>query len=162
MIKPIFKDYGLEFIDLVPREETDMIVIHHTGDEVDDDLSAEQIHQIHLDRGWSGIGYHFVIRKNGEMEIGRPLDCIGSHAYGENAHTVGIHVCGNFEIAEPTSEQIESLAVLLNYLTDKFSLANTSRFIVGHLNLMATACPGTNLYKQLPVVLGKAEFYRNN
>ena len=53
--------------------------------------------------GWAGIGYHYVIRKNGQVEIGRPDWAIGSHAYGENSHTIGVHVCGNFEIAEPTA-----------------------------------------------------------
>ena len=69
----------LEFAGLTQRDVTDMIVIHHTG-ENDIDASAEQIHEWHLNQGWAGIGYHFVIRKNGDVEIGRPEWAVGSHA----------------------------------------------------------------------------------
>lgn len=156
-----FVDYGLQFTSLTPRETTDMIVIHHTGNDVDDDLSAVDIHAEHQSRGWAGIGYHFVIRKDGTVEVGRPLDCVGAHAYGFNDHTVGIHLSGNFEIGTPTKEQTESLAKLLADLTEMYSLENTSQYVVGHRDLMATACPGENLYDMLPEILGKAEFYKN-
>jgi len=156
-----FVDYGLQFTSLTPREVTDMIVIHHTGNDIDDDLSAVDIHASHQSKGWAGIGYHFVIRKDGTVEIGRPLDYVGAHAYGFNGHTIGIHLSGNFEIGEPTKEQIESLAKLLADLTEMYSLENTSQYIVGHRDLMATACPGENLYAMLPEILGKAEFYKN-
>jgi hypothetical protein len=46
------------------------------------DASAEQIHGWHLGNGWAGIGYHYVIRKDGTIERGRPEWAIGSHAYG--------------------------------------------------------------------------------
>jgi len=154
-------DYGLQFRNLMTRDTTDMIVIHHTGNPTDDDLSAEEIHASHLKQGWAGIGYHFVIRKDGTVEAGRPLDCIGAHAYGFNEHTVGIHLSGNFEIGTPTNEQIESLAKLLADLTEMYGLENTSQYVVGHRDLMATACPGENLYQMLPEILGKAEWYKN-
>lgn len=155
-------DYGLQFKSLVPREYTDMIVIHHTGNPGDDDLSAVDIHASHQAQGWSGIGYHFVIRKDGTVEVGRPIDYLGAHAYGENNHTIGIHVCGNFELVMPTDSQIESLAKLIADITEMYGLQNTSDCVVGHRDLMATACPGTNLYSLLPTALGKAEWYRVN
>ena len=65
MIAPNVKEYDLDFTTLYARDDTDMIVIHHTGNPCDDDLSAEQIHTSHLMQGWSGIGYHYVIRKVG-------------------------------------------------------------------------------------------------
>ncbi len=156
-----FVDYGLQFTSLTQRTVTDMIVIHHTGNDVDDDLSAVDIHASHQSKGWAGIGYHFVIRKDGTVEVGRPIDCIGAHAYGFNEHTVGIHLSGNFEIGTPTPEQIESLAKLLADLTEMYGLENTSQYVVGHRDLMATACPGENLYQMLPEILGKAEWYKN-
>ncbi len=161
MIPPKFIDYDLDFNSLSQRYTTDMIVIHHTGDEVDDDLSAEQIHDIHQAQGWAGIGYHYVIRKNGQIEIGRPDWAIGSHAYGENYHTIGVHVCGNFEIAEPTQAQIESLAYLIGWLCDEYGL-KPREDVVAHRDLMATACCGENLYNQLDTVLGKAIWYQQH
>jgi len=144
---------------LETRRLTDMVVIHHTGNPSDDDLSAAEIDASHKAQGWSCIGYHYVIRKDGTVEQGRPHWTIGAHAYGENKHTIGIHVCGNFEIGEPTSEQIESTAMLLANLCAEYGLSIDRDTIVGHRELMATACPGRNLFAQMDVIVGKANFY---
>ena len=66
------KDTELSFGELSKRMATDQIVIHHTGNPYDDDLSAEEIHASHRAQGWAGIGYHYVIRKSGAIEAGRP------------------------------------------------------------------------------------------
>lgn len=158
--KPNIIDYGLVFDPLADREFTDLIVIHHTGNPEDDDLSAEEIHESHQNKGWAGIGYHYVIRKDGTIEQGRPIETIGAHAYGENWHTIGIHVCGNFELAEPTDEQIESLAVLVAWIADKYCLEINSDTVLAHRDLMPTDCCGTNLYNKLDTVRGKAIWYQ--
>jgi N-acetyl-anhydromuramyl-L-alanine amidase AmpD len=155
------KNTGLE-IDhnrLETRRKTDMAVVHHTGNPWDDDLSAAEIDASHKAQGWTCIGYHYVIRKDGTVEQGRPHWTVGAHAYGENSHTIGIHVCGNFEIGEPTSEQIESLAMLLANLCTDYGLPIDRDHIVGHRELMSTACPGKNLYEMMDTIVGKAAFY---
>lgn len=162
MIPPKIKDYDLSFRSLSERYATDMIVVHHTGDPVDDDLSAADIHEIHLGNGWAGIGYHYVVRKNGTIEQGRPEWAIGSHAYGENSHTIGIHLCGNFEIATPTDAQIESASYLIGWLCEKYDLVPTEDTVKGHRDLMATACPGQNLYDILQTLRGKGIYYQQN
>jgi len=166
MYKPKMKNYKLDFRNLTDRDKTDQLVIHHTGDDTDDNLSAEDIHKIHLANGWAGIGYHYVIRKDGTIEIGRPVDCIGAHAEGENNHTIGIHLSGNFEIGEPTDAQIESTATLIAWLCQEYDIDINSNNVVGHKDLPApageTACPGKNLYSQLETIRGKAMWYQLN
>ena len=144
---------------LTTRRVTDQIVIHHTGNPMDDDLSAAEIDASHKAQGWTCIVYHYVVRKDGTVEQGRPHWMVGAHAYGHNSHTIGIHVCGNFEIGEPTDEQIESLAMLLANLCADYSLPIDRYTIVGHRELMPTACPGRNLYEMMDTVVGKANFY---
>lgn len=156
------KNYGLEFTSLTNRSKTDMFVIHHTGNHNDDDLSAKEIHQSHLNLGWAGIGYHYVIRKNGMIEEGRPHWTVGSHAYGENGHTIGIHFSGNFEIGKPTMEQIESGAILLAKLGLDYGIVLDKDHVVGHRELMATACPGKNLQSELQIIRGKGIWYQQN
>lgn len=156
------EDTCLEFGELSDRLSTDMIVIHHTGNPYDDDLSAEEIHASHRAQGWSGIGYHYVVRKDGTVEAGRPHWTVGAHAYKENYHTIGIHVCGNFEIAEPTDAQIESLAMLLANVCHDYGLPIDEDHVIGHRDLMPTACPGTNLYVLLPEIRGKGNWYAQN
>lgn len=162
MIAPNVKEYDLDFTTLYARDDTNMIVIHHTGNPYDDDLSAEQIHTSHLMQGWSGIGYHYVVRKDGTIEEGRPEWAVGAHAQGCNWNSVGIHVCGNFEFAEPTQAQIESTAYLVGYLCDKYCLIPTAETVKGHRDLMPTACPGQNLYDMLQTIRGKAIWYMQN
>ena len=67
-------DTGLDIDadELRARDTTDQIVVHHTGNPTDDDLSAAEIDASHKARGWTCIGYHYVIRKDGTVELGRP------------------------------------------------------------------------------------------
>lgn len=162
MIEPRIRETDLDFTSLTPLIRVSKIVVHHTGNEEDDDLSAEDIHRIHRAMGWAGIGYHYVIRKNGDIERGRPEDCIGSHAYGWNWETLGVHLCGNFELVEPTQRQIESAAYLIGWLCDKYDLVPDRHHVVGHRDLTPTACPGENLYKILQTIRGKAIWYEQN
>lgn len=150
----------LAFKNLEKRGTTEKIVIHHTGNPCDDNLSAAEIHESHLAQGWAGIGYHFVVRKDGSVERGRPVDCIGSHAYGFNHCSIGIHVCGNFEIAKPTQKQLDILPQLIADLCDLYDLIAYDTVVVGHCDLMPTACPGKNLYSKMQDIRGNSEWYR--
>ena len=121
------------------RNKTNRFIIHHTASQ---DVPASTIHQWHLNQGWSGIGYHFVIRQNGDIERGRAENLIGAHA-GEkgNPDSIGIVLTGNFETGKPTTAQIDSLLWLLkDYLFPKYGV----KPVIGHKDVMATACPGRN------------------
>lgn len=145
----------LNFASLSTRPVTDMIVLHHTGGN-DIDASAEQIHGWHVAQGWAGCGYHFVIRKDGTVEIGRPEWATGSHAYGENNHTLGIHLSGDFEQATPTAAQIQACAELVADLCRDYKIPLDRKHIVGHRDLMATDCPGKNLYARIRDIIAAA------
>ena len=131
------------------RSETTKIVIHHTGSATDDDTSAAEIDRMHKGNGWDCIGYHFVIRKNGAIEKGRPVWAVGAHAYQHNSYTIGIHLSGNFEIGTPTEAQLSSLKELCINLCAEYGIAPDREHIIGHRELMETACPGKNLYSKL-------------
>lgn len=141
------------------RNSTNRIIIHHTGG-ADIDAFAEQIHQWHLDAGYSGIGYHFVIRKNGVIERGRPQWAVGSHAYGANYDSIGIHLSGDFSYNAPTNEQIEACALLIANLCAEYHIPIDRKHIIGHREVIDTACPGNVLFNMLGVITGKANWYR--
>ena len=154
------------FSDLVPRLTTSRIVIHHTGG-ADIDAYAEQIHTWHLEKGYAGIGYHFVIRKNGNIERGRPLWTIGAHAYGANNDSIGIHLSGDFTYNAPSKEQIESCALLIANLAENYNIPIDRRHILGHrevdpAGLSGTSCPGNMLFNMLDVIVSKSVWYRYN
>ena len=124
---------------LATRKSTKRAIIHHSASA---DVPASTIHQWHLNQGWSGIGYHFVIRPNGDIERGRAENLIGAHA-GEkgNPDSIGIVLTGNFETGKPTTAQMDSLVWLLkDYLFPKYGV----KPVIGHKDVMATACPGRN------------------
>lgn len=159
--EPKIIDTGLEWDEdeLTERDDTDMIVIHHTGG-TDIDASAEQIDEWHKNQDWVGIGYHAVIRKNGTIERGRPEWAVGSHAYGENWHTLGIHLSGAMDTVQPTKAQIESCAHLVAYYCEKYNIPIDREHIVGHREVNDdTSCPGENLYAKMDEIVSKAAWY---
>lgn len=124
---------------LALRRSTKRVIVHHSASS---DVAAKTIHSWHLNQGWSGIGYHFVIRRNGNIERGRELSAIGSHSGPKgNGDSVGVCLTGNFEIDKPTAAQVNSLVWLITrYLEPRYG----SLQVVGHSDVMATACPGKN------------------
>lgn len=130
---------SLQFSGLKKRGVTKRAIIHHTAS---GDVSAKTIHGWHLNQGWAGIGYHFVIRANGAIERGRPEHTIGAHAGpAGNSDSIGIVLTGNFETGKPSVAQIDSLAWLLkDYLMPKYGKLQ----VQGHKDVMPTACPGKN------------------
>jgi N-acetylmuramoyl-L-alanine amidase len=153
------KETNLTFGSLQERPITDLIVLHHVGD-IDRDVSAAEIHKWHSGQGWAGIGYHYVIRKDGTIERGRPRSAIGAHVQGFNNRSIGINIVGNFEQTTPNPAQIESAAMLIAELSDIYCLTPMPATVVGHRDLMATACPGQNLYNILQDIRGKAIWYQ--
>lgn len=144
---------NLKFSSLMPRQLTKRAIIHHSAS---GDVSAETIHGWHKNQSWAGIGYHFVLRNNGTIERGRPEHTIGSHS-GPNGNidSIGIVLTGNFEINRPTNAQLNSLVWLLKeYLFPKYGQLK----VIGHKDVMATACPGRNFpWAELNKRLGEEE-----
>ncbi len=148
-IPDVVETYLQFALPLINRTQTDMLIIHHIGG-TNADVSAAQVHQWHLNNGWAGIGYHFVIRKDGTIERGRPLDTIGAHCYGYNKNSVGVNVVGDFGMAVPTDAQMKSVKILVAYLCRLYRLnPKTENTILGHRDLNSTECPGDNLYSLL-------------
>lgn len=65
------------------------------------DIGAKEIKGWHKAKGWKDIGYHYVIRLNGKVELGRPLEKMGSHVVGYNRDSVGVCYVGGVEDKKP-------------------------------------------------------------
>lgn len=137
------------------------IVVHHTATAAG---SAASIDRAHRDRGWDGLGYHFVIGNgtgaaDGQVEVGYRWreQAAGAHcrltaAYARqrgvsdpgyyNEHGIGIVLIGDFEKTRPTAAQMKSLAVLVAFLMDKCNIPESRVFVHGGLD--QTKCPGHN------------------
>ena len=67
-----------------------LIVVHCSATRADHALTTEELETIHRRRGFRGIGYHYYIRRDGTVANTRPLELIGAHAKGHNAHSIGL------------------------------------------------------------------------
>ena len=114
-----------------------LIVIHCSAVRPGQRSSAKDINDWHHDRGFqNGIGYHYVVRRDGSIEPGRPLEMIGAHVVGHNRHSIGICYEGGLnsfgkDADTRTPEQKVTLRKLLEELHRKFPKA----LIVGHRDL---------------------------
>ncbi|MBE6075019.1 MAG: N-acetylmuramoyl-L-alanine amidase [Selenomonas ruminantium] len=150
--EPMIYKRFFQFTEYEERPCTEFLVIHHTGfPNEDKDSTAAAIHEFHQkERKWAGIGYHYLIRKNGMIEQGRRPEAVGAHASHYNKKSVGICLAGNFEIGKPTEAQMNAVKELCRWLCRKYDLdARQKGVIVGHRDLNDTLCPGKHLYKRL-------------
>ncbi|MCK7615168.1 peptidoglycan recognition protein family protein [Roseibium sediminicola] len=100
-----------------------------------DDVSV--IDAWHKARGWSGVGYHFFIKKDGTVQTGRPINRIGAHVAGHNTGSIGICLHG-LEEDRFTKAQFESLRDLCGQINAAYGLQMRFR---GHKEVAAKACP---------------------
>lgn len=118
------------------------LVIHcsDTSDYIN--LSAKDIHKMHLGFGWDGIGYHKVILRSGEIQNGRPEFWIGAHVQGNNDFSLGVCLIGRNNF---TSEQFSSLQNILSDWKFKYPKAK----ILGHCDFENTnkTCPNFDVKK---------------
>jgi len=105
--------------------------------------NAETIHKWHNERGWDGIGYHYVILEDGTIENGRPDYWMGSHCRGHN-NTLGICLIGEDSFTE---EQYDSLHSLIDEKTEKYGFG-TDR-VHGHYKYSSKTCPNFDVQKYL-------------
>lgn len=128
------------------RTKTDYIVIHCSATGDNTDIGAVDIDKWHRKNGWACIGYHYVIRRDGDVEEGRHLDVIGAHVAGYNEHSVAICMVGGVDANDVskaknnfTEAQFTSLKSLLTILKLKYPNAK----IQGHRDFpgVKKACP---------------------
>lgn len=123
--------------------EVNEIIVHCTATPEGRDVSTDDIDKWHRQRGFSCIGYHYVILIDGTLQVGRPLDKVGAHCKGHNAHSIGIAYVGGIDIYGQyadtrTVEQRATMATLIDFLCKSFS---TIKIVSGHRDYAARACP---------------------
>lgn len=104
------------------RKTTDYIVVHCAATDLQD-IGAKEIDVWHRQRGFLCIGYHFVIRRDGRIEVGRKVSAVGAHVQGYNHNSIGICMVGGGsakEVNNFTDEQWTTLEKLLRDLKHEY------------------------------------------
>lgn len=131
------------------RKVTDGIVVHCAATNPSLDIGRKEIQMWHVQQGWLAIGYHFVIRRDGTVEEGRPHDVVGSHVKGYNERTLGICLVGGIDNkGNPEDNFTEAQKTALDGLLWRmvsgvdFDGAYKGLSVCGHRDLDARkACP---------------------
>lgn len=125
----------------------ELLIIHHGGGTnaqplLDTSNQTAQIYEAyHLSKGWDGLGYQYVIHKNGDIWKGRPEHRNGAHTVGYNEKSIGICLTGNFDATMPTAQQIVSLTNLMKDVMTRYTIKD----IVPHRKFANKTCYGKNL-----------------
>ena len=122
------------------------LIVHCAATRPSQDIGLADIDRWHRERGWKGCGYHWIIRRNGRLEMGRSPRQRGAHCRGYNGRSIGICLAGgvaedDLSLAEDnfSSAQYETLSVLLLSMSRMFPGAQ----VVGHRDIPGVAkdCP---------------------
>lgn len=130
------------------------IIIHCSATPEGIDFTVDHIDSWHRNRGWYGIGYHYVIYRDGSVHDGRKLDMIGAHCTGHNKYSIGICYIGGCakDCKTPkdtrTEEQKKALFDLVKKLKEQFPGAT----VHGHREFAKKTCPSFDVQKWLKEV----------
>ncbi|MBR3648259.1 MAG: N-acetylmuramoyl-L-alanine amidase [Paludibacteraceae bacterium] len=123
----------------------DSIIIHCSATPEGRDVSADTIRQWHKAKGRQDIGYHYVIRLDGTVEQGRPVEQVGAHCTGHNQTSIGVCYIGGVTSDGKTPKdtrtdaQKASLLALIRRLQTSYRILSSN--IYGHYEFANKACP---------------------
>lgn len=133
-------------IDKLRVKKMDKLIIHCSATPNGRPHEAAELHKWHLDRGWDGIGYHWVITVDGKLQAGRPEYWIGSHARGHNSRSIGVCMIGTDEFSD------EQWSVLKNLIHKKM-IQYKGIEVIGHNEVSKKSCPGFDVQWYLKTIL---------
>ncbi len=124
------------------NKKISLLIVHCSDTENTQNLSAADIHKMHLGFRWDGIGYHKIITRSGKVENGRPEYWIGAHVKGKNHVSLGVCLIGRDNF---TKNQFISLERVLKKWKKEYPNAK----IVGHRDVGNTqkTCPNFDVIK---------------
>ena len=131
------------------RRKTNWLVVHCSATRASQvNIGAADIRKWHKDKGWSDIGYHFVIKRDGKLEKGRDINAVGAHVEGHNADSIGVCLVGGLNNAtfKPENNYTAAQWATLNTLVADLVKRYPSIKVLGHRDFKGVqkACPCFN------------------
>jgi len=111
-----------------------LIIIHCSAVKPGQNSGFREIDLWHHQRGWkNGCGYHYIIRRDGTIETGRPLEMIGAHCLNHNTHSIGICYEGGLDAAgNPRDTRTEMQKTAMRELLERLHERFPKAIIAGH------------------------------
>jgi N-acetylmuramoyl-L-alanine amidase len=143
----------MEILYICLMRKIDTIILHCSATREGQDFSVDTIRKWHLKRGWSDIGYHYVISLDGSVHEGRPVEKIGAHCKGKNTGSIGICYIGGVEADGKTPKdtmtdaQDTAMVNLIQALRQEYK-DNGKIALHGHNEFAPKACPSFSVPKK--------------
>lgn len=133
----------------------DRIILHCTATPEGRHVDVDTIRVWHKARGWSDVGYHFVIYLDGSVHAGRAVEKTGAHVSGHNATTIGVVYVGGTDAAGKAKDtmnaaQETAFVNLVKHLRDEYGPLT----LHGHNEYAAKACPSFNVKQKFAWLVG--------
>lgn len=139
----------LEALCAPKSRKIDLIVVHCTATKLGANVHVADVDRFHRQRGFVGIGYHFLITLDGSIELGRPIELAGAHCRGHNAHSIGVAYVGGLDAnGLPADTRTEAQKQALVALMQRLRLLFPQAEIVPHYRFAAKACPCFDVDKE--------------
>ena len=146
---------ALGVVPVANKRYVDEIIVHCTATPEGEDFTVDQIRKMHLARGFSDIGYHYVIYRDGSVHVGRSEAVAGAHTTGHNTRSISVCYVGGCPARSDkawmnkgkdtrTQAQRVALVKLLKELRRKYPKAK----IYGHRDFANKACPSFDAKKE--------------
>lgn len=125
------------------RRAINEIIVHCTASYEGNAMTVEQIRRMHVrERGWSDIGYHYVVYLDGSIHNGRDVNIAGAHCAGHNSHSIGVvYVGGLAKNGKPADTRTAAQKAALLKLLRKLKQLYPKATIHGHREYANKACP---------------------
>lgn len=126
------------------------IIVHCSATPEGRNVTVAEIDRWHRQRGFKGIGYHYVVYLDGSIHGGRPVERIGAHCTNHNRYTIGVCYIGGVDRdMKPkdtrTEAQKAALLSLLKHLKKTYCPTGKIR---GHRDYANKACPSFDASKE--------------
>lgn len=127
------------------------IILHCSATPEGRDYTVADIDRWHKQRGWQGIGYHYVVYRDGSVHPGRPVEQIGAHTSGHNANSIGVCYVGGVAADGKTPKDTRTPAqrAALRDLVKLLRAEYPNATIHGHREFANKACPSFNVKTDL-------------
>ncbi|MCM1137980.1 MAG: N-acetylmuramoyl-L-alanine amidase [Muribaculum sp.] len=119
------------------------IIVHCTATPAGRNVTVREIATWHRQRGFNGIGYHYVVMLDGTVENGRPVEKIGAHCKGQNSNSIGVVYVGGLseDYSVPLDTRTLKQRIALRSLISKLKHDYPGSTVHSHYEFAPKACP---------------------
>ena len=118
------------------------IVVHCTATPAGRDVTVADVDRWHRQRGFNGIGYHYIVAIDGTVCPGRDVDLAGAHCRGHNSRSIGVCYVGGLDApGRPADTRTVAQRLALHCLLSALKRLYPGVVIRGHRDFAAKACP---------------------